>query len=36
MWNGLPKAYNLAVAIPAIPAVLLDGKLAARFTQPPR
>jgi hypothetical protein len=26
-WSNLPKAYNLAVAIPAVPAVFLGGWL---------
>lgn len=30
-WNALPQWYNLAVAIPAAPAVLLGGRLARRF-----
>src|SRR6185295_12203067 len=27
-WSNLPKAYNLAVALPAVPAVLLGAWLA--------
>jgi len=30
VWNSLPKVYNLAVAIPAIPAVLFGGWIAAQ------
>jgi uncharacterized membrane protein YeaQ/YmgE (transglycosylase-associated protein family) len=35
-WSNLPWWYNLAVAIPAAPAVLLGGKLAAAFVRRPR
>jgi uncharacterized membrane protein YeaQ/YmgE (transglycosylase-associated protein family) len=35
-WSNLPWWYNLAVAIPAAPAVLLGGKLAAAFMRRPR
>ena len=33
-WANLPWWYNLAVAIPAAPAVLLGGKLASGWVRP--
>jgi hypothetical protein len=33
-WANLPWWYNLAVAIPAAPAVLCGGRLAGRFAAP--
>jgi hypothetical protein len=33
-WPGFPWWYNLAVALPAAPAVLLGGRLAGRFVRP--
>lgn len=35
-WDTFPWWYNLAVAIPAAPAVLLGGKLVGRFARPSR
>jgi hypothetical protein len=35
-WPNLPWWYNLAVAIPAAPAVLLGGRLARGFVRAPR
>ena len=35
-WANIPAWYNVAVAITAIPAVLLGGKLAGRSAQPVR
>jgi len=32
-WTNIPAWYNLAVAISAVPAVLLGGTLAARFAR---
>ena len=34
-WPGFPWWYNLAVALPAAPAVLLGGRLAGRFVPRP-
>jgi hypothetical protein len=34
VWDNFPWWYNLAVALPAVPAVLLGGKLAGRFGRP--
>jgi hypothetical protein len=33
-WDNFPWWYNLAVALPAVPAVLFGGKLAGRFARP--
>jgi hypothetical protein len=33
-WDTFPWWYNLAVALPAIPAVLIGGTLAGRFARP--
>jgi hypothetical protein len=35
-WANIPAWYNLVVAIAAIPAVLLGGRLASGSTQPAR
>jgi hypothetical protein len=35
-WDTFPWWYNLAVALPAIPAVLIGGRLATRFARPGR
>ena len=35
VWNSLPWWYNLLVAIPSGPAVLLGGKLAESFVRGP-
>jgi hypothetical protein len=34
VWDRIPWWYNLLVALPSGPAVLLGGKLAGRFTRP--
>jgi hypothetical protein len=34
-WSNLPRWYNLAVAIPAVPAVLFGGKLVNRRASQP-
>jgi hypothetical protein len=34
VWDNFPWWYNLAVALPAAPAVLFGGKLAGRFARP--
>jgi len=34
VWESFPWWYNLAVAIPAAPAVLFGGELAGRFARP--
>lgn len=36
VWANFPWWYNLAVALPSGPAVLLGGLLAARWVQPSR
>jgi len=33
-WDSFPWWYNVAVAVPAAPAVILGGRLAGRFARP--